>query len=165
MAKEEKPIFLKALLVVIVLLLIEIGFFFYKYSPNKSFTGFSVREMIFGTYTQVPLASKLFLVAEWIIFASILLFVYLRDRGIGSRSDELEGIDLSKLTEKWGTDIDTLYNLLKTKKQIRIMAVSKLFNVNKDVAISWCKTLESGNLAVIEYPQGGPVIKINEKED
>jgi len=164
MSKEEKPIFLRVLLAVIILFLIDIGLFFYKYFPDKGFTGFSVKEMVFGTYTQVPLASKVFVVIEWALLVSILLFVYIRDKGINNEKDDITGVDLSKMTEKWGTDIDTLFNLLKTKKQIRISTVSKLFNVNRDVAIGWCKTLESGNLALIEYPQGGPVIKINENE-
>jgi len=77
---------------------------------------------------------------------------------------EVKSIDLTKNSKNSKTDLDTLYKVLLNKKQIRISSVSKLFNIEKDIAMDWAKILESGDIAIIDYPLiGGPIIKLKNK--
>ena len=64
------------------------------------------------------------------------------------------------MSEESKTDLDTLYNILKDKKQLRTSSIAKLFKVNKETALNWCKILESGNLAVLDYSSGDPVVRV-----
>ena len=64
------------------------------------------------------------------------------------------------------TDIDILYKMLKEKKNISLSEISKAFNINKELALEWCKTLETAELAEIQYSTFKEVVltlKENEK--
>jgi len=165
MAKEEKQIFSKVVVIIGIILLINMGLFFYRgKSPSGGLTGLSVKEMVTEVYKTTPFTLKIFLGAQWILLILLLIFAFREDRKVKSRKKELEGIDLKKMTPKQGTDLDTLYNILKNKKQLRISTISKVFNINDKIAIEWCKILESGNLAILDYPGiGEPIVKLIEK--
>ncbi len=65
------------------------------------------------------------------------------------------------------TDIDILYKMLKEKKNISISEIAKAFNINKELALEWCKTLETAELAEIQYStlkEEVLTLKENEKE-
>jgi hypothetical protein len=167
MIKEVKsvffkaPVFLRTLILVVVVFLINLGAFVYRYI-NMSITGFTIRESLYGAY-QTPLMTKIFLIAEWTLLISGLLFVYIKERKSKINEDELSGINLKKLSKKKGTDLDTFYSVLQTKKQLRISTIAKLFEIDKQNAMEWCKILESGNLAYLDYPTARePVVKLNE---
>lgn len=159
MEKEEKPLFLKTLLIAAVILLANIGFIFWKYVDiSKGFTGYAVSENITRIFTEMTLNTKLFLVGEWGLILVFLIGVFIRD--ILIRGKELSGIDIQKITGKSGTDLDTLYNILQEKKKLRISSIAKAFKINRETAMEWCKILESGNLASIDYPGvGEPIVK------
>ncbi len=161
MIKEEKPVFKRILLVIGIMFLANIGIFLYNLkNASSGFTGFSIGETVSQTYSTVPFIAKIFLLVQWVFLIAILIFSLIKDKGVESRKQELSGIDLERISKK-GTDLDILYSLLQKKQQLRISTISKIFKINKDVAMDWCKTLESGNLAIIDYPGiGEPVVNL-----
>jgi len=163
MAKEAKPVFLKVFLIVAVILVINLAFLFYFYGGlSGGMTGFSIGGSFSKIYAEMPQYSKIFIAFEWTILIFILIGAFIRD--IGVKRNEVAGIDIGDMTGKTGTDLDKLYSILQNKNQVRISTISKAFKVNKEIAMGWCKILESGNLAVIDYPGvGEPILKLNEK--
>src|SRR3989344_1994607 len=161
MAKEEKLIFKRLLLVVGIIFLANIGIFLYNLKiASSGFTGFSIGDTVSQTYTTIPFIAKIFLLVQWAFLIGVLIFSSIKDKDVESRRQELSGINLEKISKK-GTDLDTLYSLLQKKKQLRISTISKIFKIDKDIAMDWCKTLESGNLAEIDYPGlGEPVVNL-----
>lgn len=164
MAKEDKEDnlnFKRISKIVVIVFFINIAAFILKIGKNiKGVTGMSIKSLS-QTYTEIPTPSKIFLIIQWILLIGLLLFVSMRDKRIKTAKQDAVGINIKKMSSKNGTDLDTLYNLLKKRKQVRISTIEKLFNIKKNTAMEWCKILESGNLAVIDYPAGGPVLKIS----
>ncbi len=165
MVKEERPIFLKVFVIVIVILMINLGVFSYKITTNKGLTGLSIGQKFYEAYKGISPLSKLFLISEWAVLIILLAGVFFRDIKTKSKEseEELSGVDIKRLTEDNGTDLDVLYKVLKEKKKLKISSISKLFKVKEEVAMEWCKILESGNLGVIEYPSARePIIRLVE---
>lgn len=163
MVKGEQPIFFKTVVFVIVLLLAEVGLLYYFYSP-KTISGFSIADFK-EAYANVYPTSKVFLYSQWIILFLIVLFVYLKNKGILKRNREKSSIDLEKITKGSKTDLDSLYNLLKEKKRVSIKVIAHLFEIEDDLAIDWARILEAGGLATVEYPGiGSPFVMLVEKE-
>lgn len=164
--KGGKPIFLKAFLLVSAIFLLNVGYLAIKNTNlSAGLTGFSVKDTVFQSYSTMSSGVKIFLIAEWGFLFLILLFSLYKDRGMRKRKNETIDIHIKKNLEKNKTDLDTLYEILRDKKEISISTISKSFNVEKDIAMEWCKILESGELVVIDYPSfSEPVVKINEKE-
>jgi len=165
MAKEAKPVFLKVIIIAAVILIANLAFLFYFYGSLKSgMTGFSVLGSFSKAYAEMPYSSKIFIVAEWSILILILAGTFIRD--VSVKRGEIEGINLKDVSGKIGTDIDKLYSILQDKNQLRISTISKAFKVDKETAMEWCRILESGNLASMDYPGvGEPVLRINKKEE
>lgn len=166
MIKEEKPIFLKVFLVVILILFINIGVFSYKLATNNSLTGLTIADRISTAYISLSLFSRMLLIVQWTVLAVLLIGGFVKDKKLGKKEkkDELEGINLNEMSRGNGTDIDTLYAVLKKKKKLSVEGIMRLFKVKKDVAIEWCKVLEKGQLGFIDYDSKNPVIRINEKD-
>ncbi len=165
MIKEEKPIFLKVFLVAVIILMINIGVFSYKITTNKGLTGLSIGKKFSEAYKGISPISKLFLILQWVVLILLLGGIFFRDiKARGKESEaELKGVDLNRLSKDSGTDLDVLYKILKEKKKLKISSISKLFKVKEEVAMEWCKILESGNLGVIEYPSARePIIRFME---
>lgn len=110
--------------------------------------------------------SKWILIAEWSALMVVILFSIVR-RKISSKK-EIESLNLkkSKIGRKGpSTDLDSLYEILKEKKHLKLSTISKVYGINEDVAMSWGKTLESGNLVKVDYPLfGEPRFVYSEKE-
>lgn len=156
--KEQKTFFFKALIITAFILLANIGVFFYKFGSN--FTGYSVSEGILKSYNEISKTSKILLIAQWMAVLIVLVFIFVSDMGV--RRKEIIDIKSKKIAEKSGTDLDTLYSVLQEKKKLRLSTIAKSFNVDEDIAMEWCKILESGNLAYIDYPGiGEPVIRLS----
>lgn len=163
MIKEEKLVFYRVFLAVIFIFSAGVIIFFYKYGNfNKGLTGLSIKETFSDAYTNIPQSSKIFLAIQWGILIFILMLSYIRDKKIILGKNEFAEIDLKKMSEKQGTDLDILYNLLQNKKKLNLSTISRVFNINEEVAMEWCRILESGNLAVIDYPAEGPLVRLNE---
>ncbi|MFH1711596.1 MAG: hypothetical protein ABH840_04755 [Nanoarchaeota archaeon] len=157
--KEEKPGFFKLLILAGFIFLANAGFFTYKYRGN--FSGYAISDGIVKTYTGISPLSKIIFAVQWVVILLALTFMLFRDRRLKSRTSDINAIHSKKLSGKSATDLDTLYSILQEKKKLKISTISKAFKINKDTAFEWCKILESGNLAVIDYPGiGEPVVKI-----
>ena len=163
MTKEEKPFLVKAVIIVACIFIANIFVFLYKYSNSfeKGLTGLSIKDVASNVYTGLSLGSKIFLIIGWTFLFFILIFILIRDRGLVSK--EVSKIDLKKVSAGSKTDLDTLYKILQDKKQLSIITISKLFNINEEIAMNWCQTLEEANLAVVDYPgMGKPIIRLIE---
>ncbi len=165
MIKEEKPVFLKIFLIIVVIFIINLTVFAFKLR-SSTLTGLAISDKVYETYHQISLPSKIFLGLQWVVLIALLMGVFIKDKGVKSKNseEELKGININKMSEKNGTDIDTLYNILKSKKRLRVSNISKLFKVKREVAMEWCKILEAGNLISFEYISARePVAKLIEK--
>ncbi|MCX6748536.1 MAG: hypothetical protein NT076_02940 [Candidatus Pacearchaeota archaeon] len=161
MAKEDKPIFLKVLLVIIIIALLNVGTLLYMYGNfSDGISGFSIFEITSNAYQQVSKTSKMFFIAEWSLIFIFLFFSMFKDSKIRSRIREVQSIKLKKELNQ--TDIDVLYNLIKDKKQLRISTISKVFEVNEDIAIDWVNILEAANFVKTDYLGGEAIVKIKQ---
>ena len=110
--------------------------------------------------------SKIAIAGEWTILA-LLLFINLLKNKTDSNPSILE-LNIQKPVSNKSeirTDIDVLYNLLKEKKRIKLSLIAKSFNITKEEVMEWCKILESGGLATIEYPKlGEPELALEEED-
>lgn len=166
--KEEKPIFFKVLAIVLVIAVMNVGFLAYwNGNASQKLTGFSINENIniLQNFNSFSTYAKIFMVCQWVLLLSILLYAVTRDKRIQLTKSEAMDFHIQTNPDKNKTDLDTLYELLQNKKELSISAISKLFDVDKDIALEWCKILESGELVSISYPAfSEPVVRINEKE-
>jgi hypothetical protein len=121
-----------------------------------------------------PVWSRIFLLVEWgFLVLVVLLFLVKRKKEVSSVSEVEEGLLKEVLPgpkkyEEFGikTDLDKLYSIIQKQKRLRLSSVVKLFDVNKETAMNWAMTLESGNLIRIEYPRfGEPELVLEEKKD
>jgi hypothetical protein len=116
------------------------------------------------TNSAVPGFSLMFIVGEWVfLLCSFVLTVFKN----GAEAKNERGINISSISKRikssTSTDLDVLYELLKEKKRVKVSAVMKAFDLEEEMAMNWCKILESGNLAVIEYSRvGEPIIELKE---
>jgi len=159
MSKEEKPLFIKAFIIVVVILLANIGAFFWKYVDlSKGLTGNAIAGNLMQAYTSMPGSVKIFLIGEWAFLIMLLGILFVRDVRIRKR--EFSDINFN-VHDKSGTDLDALYSILKDKKQIKVSSIAKAFKIDRETAMEWCRILESGNLATIDYPGvGEPIIRL-----
>lgn len=156
--QEKKPLFLKTLLIAAFILLANFGFFAYNYRNN--FSGFAISNGIEKTYSQISMTSKILFAVQWAFILLVLVFVLVRDVRVKSKGKEVSYIKANKVSGKSATDLDTLYSILQERGKLKLSTIAKAFNVDKDIAMEWCRILEAGNLASIDYPGvGEPVIK------
>ena len=109
--------------------------------------------------------SKFVLIIEWAFLIGAMIYIFARNKREARKEAEEVKLPQKRKLEKSekSTELDTLYDLLKEKKHLKISTISKLFNISKKVALDWAKTLESGNLATITYPRfGEPELVLNE---
>lgn len=166
MAKGGKPYFFIALIVVVIALIVNAGYLIHNSGglPN-GITGFSVNENILNSYESLPSLGKIFIITEISFLFLILLIILVRDITINRYRKQIIEFHIKKNTDPSKTDIDVLYDALKDKKELGISTISKAFDIDKDTAIEWAQILESGDLAVVEYPGfSEPLVKLNEKE-
>ena len=73
--------------------------------------------------------------------------------------------NLSKNPQKnSSTNLDDFYELLKERGKLEIPEIAKIFNIDEELAMDWCKILESGDLATIDSPRfGTPTIELKGK--
>ncbi len=155
-------VFKRVFVITVFIFFITLGLFFFRAGDfSKGLTGFSVKDTFAKAYNETSITSKIFLIIQWVVLISFLAYSFVRDRQKVTIDDEISERIMQKYYRKNGTDLDVLYSILKDKKILRVSSVSKFFKIDEEVAMDWCKTLESGNLASIEYPLGGPIIKIN----
>ena len=149
MIKEEKPIFLRTFSIVLILLVIEAGLIYLASIKDIHYlTGLSILTENFS----IP---PTFLLIQVPVILFILIFAYIRSKGIQKRKMEIREIDVQQFSKKSKTELDALYNILKTKKELSIRSIANLFKIEEDLAMEWARILESGELVTIDYPGFG----------
>jgi hypothetical protein len=137
--------------------------FFEKGILGFSIGKFSIGEDIKDRYQAISPASKIILIGEWAILILVIVTAVIKSRV--EIKKELSGIKSPhkyKSTKK-STDLDALFNLLKEKKHLRLSSIAKAFKIDKDLALSWSRTLESAQLVSINYPKfGDPEVVLEE---
>ena len=155
---------LKVISLIFLVLFLNIAFFTIKYGDfREGVTGFSVQETISDSYKNMSVTIKFFLIFQWVILLIAFIITVFKEK-----SQELEQTQSLKLPKNYNlkeqkTDLDVLYDLLKEKKALKLSVVAKAFNINENIAMEWAKILQTGNLAIIDYPFfGGAIIRIKE---
>jgi len=165
MRKKEMSLFSKIATLVIIVIGINIAIFIFG-GERSGITGRAITENITELYGALSPASKVFLVIQWTLLIILLLYLVIKNKLALNREQEVTGIDLTEILKRSKTDIDALYNLLQQKGFLSMAIISKIFKIDEDLAMEWGKILESGNLAIIDYPRfGGPVLKIVTADD
>lgn len=135
--------------VFLVLLLLAFGNIFIYFNKSKtSVSAFAVSDI--GKRIVSLDASTIIFVVQWVLILIIILIFYAKFL----KNKKEENIKTIEIKEKkgTGTDLDTLYDLLKERKNLKISIIAKTFKINEEKALEWCKILEDYNLASIEYP-------------
>jgi len=125
----------------------------------------AISQNLNDTSSKVPGFSLMFIVGEWVfLFASLGLTIFKNTVDTKKeRTFNVSGISKRVKNSVTSTDLDVLYELLKEKKKVKVSAVMNAFDIDEDMAMNWCKILESGDLATIEYTSvGEPIIEIKE---
>ncbi len=160
---KEKLKFWKTFLAVSIIFLMNIWVYLSNYRRVEVVTGLSVGETVGEAYNNIPISARIFIGIQWALLVSLLIFAYYKDREVKKKENEIEGVDLKEMSKNSKTDLDTLYNILKEKKQLRISTLAKLFNLNEEVVMGWCRTLELNNLVTItDHSTGGAIVRIIE---
>lgn len=102
--------------------------------------------------------SKGVIIAEWVLLIGLVVFTMFRTK-VHASVPEPAHIESFRGPSK--TDLDVLYDLLKQNKKLSLSYIQKTFHVDKDIVESWCRILESGNLAEVHYPHiGEPELRL-----
>lgn len=127
------------------------GFFQYGVS------GLSIAKQIKSYYPNLSNISASMIGIEWFILITILAFTFVKTRMNQNEEDAGVTVNLDKRYKesKTKTDIDILYDLLKERHSIRISLAAKIFKVDKEKIIEWCRILQNANLVTISYPKVG----------
>ena len=125
-----------------------------------------VKSSIEQKYPKLPSISQIIIIAEWIALVLVLSAGFLVEKAAIKR-DAPAPIEIKTPSRgKSSTDLDTLYELLKEKKRLKLNAIALSFHLTEENALEWAKILESANLATISYPKfGDPELVLNEIEE
>lgn len=128
---------------------------------DKGLSGFAVGktqvgEEIKNFYPLAPQSSKIFLMVEWACVLAGAIMLYTRQKApllevAVTPAPSLPQIQAGSIT----TDLDRLHALVAERKRVKLSAITSMFQVSKDIAMSWGSTLEEDNLLHIEYPHLG----------
>jgi len=164
MGKKGISLVSKITLIVVFVIILNIGIFIFS-NKGSGITGFAITENITELYGALSPTSKIFLIIQWTLLIILLLYLVIKNKLALNREQEITGIDLTDILKRSKTDLDALYSLLQQKGFLSMAIISKIFKIDEDLAMEWGKILESGNLAIIDYPRfGGPILKIVTEE-
>ena len=113
MIKKRKRLFLRFLVIVILIFLINIMAFAFKLGDindgseeisQTGFTGFSVAKNTANLYLTLPLISKIFLIVQWGLLLLLLVYIGFRDKEVKTNQNELAGINMNNIRKKSDTD-------------------------------------------------------------
>ncbi len=122
----------------------------------------SVDRDIKPQYKSLSTTSLVILASEWAFLIILFISAIIKHKK-EVHEDMKDNIKIQKYKEKTKTDLDILYDVLKEKKHLKLSTITKIFNVSKEVALNWAKTLEAANLAALHYPRvGEPELALNE---
>ncbi len=171
---KKKRIFHVLLTLLILLAILHTIFHFSVFGtglPNLNEKGISglivgetnIGESIRNNYASLSPTSKIIIILEWEIIIAAFIFIYVRNKIEMKKEVASVSRPQKYKTSKKSTDLDALYNLLKEKKHLRLSTITKVFKINKDIALDWARTLENAGLIEIHYPRiGEPELVLNE---
>lgn len=166
MAKKGAHVLVKFFVVVFIFVAVNFALFTFSFGRESIMTGNSIKNAISSAYSNLTFNQKIILLIQLIIFLSIIIFIFVKEIGYKSKKHEITGQELQKHATKNGTDLDVLLGILKDKKKLHLVGIADAFQIDKEVAMDWAKTLESSDLATIEYPAlGEPVVVLKEDEE
>jgi hypothetical protein len=148
-SEKEMSYNLRAIIVICILLFANISVFILKFDARIS--GLAVA----GVFEEDPKMdiSRIIFILQWIALIAVVIFLYLRHLKNKKSSVDIDLSEFEKFKNmKSGTDMDVLYSVLEYKEELPLSTIQKLFNINKDNALKWCKILEEHSLASINYP-------------
>lgn len=131
-------------------------------TPTAGFTGNSISEAVGSFYETSSINQRIFILAQVFLLIIIAVAVFivfgkLKSKEILSKTKFVKKSD----GKRSHTDLDVLYDMLKTKGEIDLEDVEGAFKISPQVAIGWAKVLENGDLAEIDYPRfGKPVLRL-----
>jgi len=152
-------------LLVFLFFIVSVGIFSSYGSEDSGsiLTGNSIKETLSQFYKTSSIGQRIFLLFQFFLLFLIVVAVVFIVKNITHPKDLFRYNDFME-KGKSKTDLDSLYKILKQKKEISIDNISRVFGINLDVALGWAKILEGGDLAIIEYPRfGKPILKLMEK--
>ncbi len=160
--KKKGSLFSKALVISFCIVLINLGFIVLKNFQSGAITGYSVNEI---KDLRISNTSMILFFVQVFFLVVMLGFIFFYDKK--KNKEELDDIGFEMLKPHSNeTDLDILYQALKKRKKIALSKIARSFKINKDVAMEWCKILESGELATIDYPGfGEPKLILNEAKE
>jgi len=170
---EKRKVLMKVWLVLCFIVLIHSSAHILIYGTGVSgfaergVSGLSIGELNIGEtlrmhYSQGSYFSQIILIFEWVF--AIFFFIFLLTKffiSLLTKQKVLMKENVFKLQVKRNkdslteTDIDNLYNLLREQKNLKLGTICSLFGVDKEVALSWGRTLEAARLIIIDYPSFG----------
>jgi len=160
----------RVFLFIILFFLANLGSFVYENRDSLFLSGGITGNSIANTFNSglgdMDLVSRVFLISQWTLLFLTLLIAAYKNRKVKKLEKETIKVRLNKDKQKNQTDLDTLYDILKQKKGMKLSVIAKTFKINKDIALEWGKILESGGLAEIDYPGfGEPTIRIKQESE
>ena len=133
-------------------------------------SGLAITKLGFGDdfrakYNQLSPISSVIIIGEWSLLIILAVFALIQQKDHSKK--EGVSIELKKYQKDSSkTDIDILYEILQQRKSISLATIEKTFDVDKRTVMSWCETLESSNLAKIQYPRmGGADLVLDENKN
>ncbi len=167
--KRESSKALKLVVAVIILVALTHTYYTFESQNNSSFQGGLTGKVITDDAddeadANLKLKDKIILISEWLLVVSIIAISILKERMEIKVNDETiitpkkTRIGISK------TDIDSMYDLIKEKKAIKVGNLAKYFKVDNNTILEWGRVLEEAKLIRVHYPTiGEPVLLINEE--
>lgn len=117
------------------------------------------------SYNQMSGLSRAIIISEWTLISIIVFTAVVRriNSGIKMKKD-VGDLNLKAYHRSNNmTDIDVLHDVLKDKKHLRVSSISKLFDIEYNLALKWGRILEEGELAKLKYPMfGEPEVIVSE---
>lgn len=137
---------------------------------ERGVSGYAITDDVKGTletkYPKLPSLSQIIIIGEWIALVLVLAAGFIIEKiAIKKATPAPLALQPQVKTGKSQTDLDTLFELLKEKKRLKLGAIAVSFHLSDDNALEWAKILESANLATLSYPKfGDPELVLNEEQ-
>ena len=161
--KRANMKWLKLVTVILSIAVLAHTFYSFQSSITGTISGKAIVDNSDETSSKPDFTQRIILSAEWLLVISIFII------NLINAKMELKSIDEVIVTPKKTregiskTDIDSMYEILKEKKRLKLKTLAKYFKVEEKTILEWARVLEEANLLTVHYPTvGDPQIIINE---
>ena len=167
--KRANTKWLKLVAEIITLLVLTHTFYIF-YSSNKQelqvgISGSTVTEETSEASTNLATNKRLILGGEWLLVISILIVTLIKAKmELQTVVDEVIITPQKTRPSISRTDIDSMYDIVKEKKRLKVRTLAKYFKVDDNTILEWARVLEEENLITVHSPTiGDPQIILNEE--